>query len=88
MYGDNVENLANHLTTEEINEWRPSVEKICHFKQQLLPEIKNALFPPEIPRAKIRKIHLSTDSFRDRTKYIYDIFVGQKAVLFQRVHSD
>jgi len=88
LYGDAVEHLANHLTADEIEEWRPSAEKICHFKQQLLPEIVKALYPPEVPKAKVRKIHLSTDSFRDRTKYLYDVYIGQRAVLFQRVHSD
>ena len=88
LYGDNVENLANHLSTDDINQWRPSVNKIQHFKQQLYAEIFNALYPEEIPRAKVRKIHLSTDIFRERTKYIYDIYIGPQAVLFQRVHSD
>ena len=97
LYGDNIENLSNHLTTQEINEWRPSINKIQHFKNQLFNEIINALFPQELQEKKnnnnnnnlkIRKIHLSTDMFRDRTKYIYDIYIGQQAVLFQRVHSD
>eukprot|EP01084_Bolivina_argentea_P246935 413167_1 len=88
LYGDNVENLGNHLTTDDINEWRPAVDKIQNFKNRLYPEIMNALFPFDKPNAKVRHIHLSTDMFRDRTKYIYDMYIGQDAVLFQRVHSD
>ena len=86
MFGK--KNEDNHLTTQEINEWRTSINKIKHFKKQLLQEIICSLFPFEIKNAKIRQIHLSTDMFRDRTKYIYDIYIGQTAVLFQRIHSD
>eukprot|EP01083_Nonionella_stella_P110746 324292_1 len=88
IYGDNVENLANHLSTDEINEWRGCIPKILHFKQALYDEISEALFPQEKPNSKVRKIHLSTDIYRDRTKYIYDIYIGEDAVLFQRIHSD
>ena len=55
LYGDNIENLANHLKTEELNEWRTSINKIKHFKKQLLNEITCALFPFERPNAKIEK---------------------------------
>eukprot|EP00483_Globobulimina_turgida_P000491 UN00491 len=49
LYGDNIENLANHLTTQDINEWRPSINKINHFKSQLYAELINALFPFDRP---------------------------------------
>ena len=88
LYGDSVETLAHHLSAEDIEQWRPAVDKICHFKHELLAEIESRLFPEDVANTVVRKIHLSTDMFRDRTKYIYDLYVGRNAVLFQRVHSD
>lgn len=88
LYGDNVDNLSTDLDADEKKLWKQCIPKITHFKAQLLAEILQTLYACDIPNAKVRRIHLSSDTYRDLTKYIYDLYVGHDAILFQRVHSD